>query len=77
MKLNSKKCIEVLKKYTPKEISFDKVEMVMQETAIRVLLTHKPEEVINIPGIRDMTDEEIDKLAEKIRQIRKELGIED
>jgi hypothetical protein len=68
MKLDSKECREALKRY--------KVENNMEELAIAVLLA-KDEDVVDIPGILDLQDTQIDELARVIKCIRDIIGIEE
>jgi hypothetical protein len=68
MELESEECRTKLKEYEVKNET--------EELAIKVLLA-KEEEVVNIPGITDMEDDEIDELAIVIGNIRDEIGIKD
>lgn len=68
MNLESEECREALKKY--------EVTTSLEELAIKVLLA-KDEEVVDIPGITEMDDIQIDFLAGTIRVIRKIIGITD
>ena len=68
MKLDSSECKQVLRTY--------KVENDMEELAIKVLLANA-EDVVDIPGIEDMYDKQIDELAKVIGHIRNKLGIKE
>ena len=68
MKLDSKKCKERLKAFP--------VNNEIEGLAIKVLLS-KPEEVVKIPRMTELTDAQIDELADVIRTIRNMLEIED
>jgi len=68
MKLDSKECGLALEKLIP--------ETDMEKLAIRVLLTDS-EEVVNLPGMMEMSHAEIDLLVFNISKIRKRIGIED
>lgn len=68
MKLDSKKCKERLKSFP--------VNNEIEGLAIKILLS-KPEEVVKIPRMTELTDAQIDELADVIRTIRNMLEIED
>lgn len=68
MKLESKECVEALINYHAKNK--------MEEMAVKVLTT-KSEDVYLIPGIFEMPDKQMDKLAMVIKEIRNNIGIED
>lgn len=51
-----------------------KAESDMEKLAIKVLSAN-PEDVVDIPGIADMNDQQLDDLANVIRDIRMKLGI--
>ncbi len=68
MKLDSSECKQALRTY--------KAENDMEELAIKVLLANA-EDVVDIPGIEDMYDKQIDELAKVVGHIRNKLGIED
>jgi hypothetical protein len=68
MKLDSNECKGALRTY--------KVENDTEELAVKVLLA-RDEDVVDISGILDMGNKQIDELAEAIRKIRNDIGIED
>jgi len=68
MKLESKECKEALKKYPVKND--------LEKLAVEVL-TVEDYEVTNIPGIQNMSDKQIDELADIIKEIRSNVGIEE
>ena len=68
MKIDSKECRLALEKLIP--------ETDMEKLAIRVLLTDS-EEVVNLPGMMEMSHAEIDLLVFNISKMRKRIGIED
>lgn len=47
----------------------------MEEVAIKVLLT-EDEDVVNIPEVQEMSDEEIDILAKTITQVKQMAGFD-
>ena len=68
MKLGSKECNKALANY--------KIENELDDLAVRVL-TSKDEDVVNIPGLEDLNNTQIDALANVIRTIRVNLRIEE
>ena len=66
MKLNSKKCRKLLSNY--------EVQSEIDRLAVEVLLTDD-KDVVDIPGILELDDTQIDDLASSIRIIRNNLGI--
>jgi len=71
MKLGSVECIKVLENY---EVKND-IEMM----AIKVLLVpyERAHEIVDLPGMADLTGEQIDELAKTIGKIRDDLSIEE
>jgi len=67
MKLESEECKKALKEY--------KTTNEVEKLAVKILLTDACE-VVNIPGMTDLTGEQIDELASVIGDIRDNLGIE-
>lgn len=68
MKLDTKECLEALKSY--------KVTNKMEEMAVKVLST-KGEDVWKIPGIIQMSHNQLDELAMIIKEVRDNIGIEE
>lgn len=68
MKLDSKECKEALNNY--------KVTNDIEKMAIKVLIV-KEEDVVKIPGLLNMSDEQMHELARVIREIRSNIGIKD
>jgi hypothetical protein len=66
MNADSEMCRRLLKRGYP-------VKNDIERLAIEVLKA-EPEDVVDIPGITDMDDNQIDELAETIRRIRKDIG---
>lgn len=68
MRLDTEECNNALNEYV--------VGDVWEWLAVKVLET-VDEEVVNIPGLMELSDAELDKLAYNVLRIRMELGIED
>lgn len=68
MELESEECREKLRCYEVKNDS--------EKMAIEVLICDV-DDVVNVPGIQDLSNEQIDDLAEAIRRIRKDIGVDD
>ena len=68
MKLDSRECRLVLEKFVP--------ETAMEALAVKVLLT-PADEVVNLPGMRELSRTQLDLLVYNIAKIRERIGIED
>jgi len=66
MRLDSIECTKALIEY--------KVESEMERMAIKVLMA-KPIDVADIPGMKELTDTQLDELVCIIQTIRNDLGI--
>lgn len=66
LKLDSEECRIALNNYEAKND--------LEEMAVSVLLS-KPEDVINVQGLCDLPNDEMDQLAEIIKAIRNDIGI--